>query len=78
MSKKYQEDAVAFVLYNGDIYLIKDSMQIQLTKGYKIPYLKKTKNTKDKIYFKYNDNKFYYDKQEGRIYFTNYKGDYEE
>lgn len=75
MSKEYREDTVAFVLYNGDIYLIKDSIPIQLTKGYKIPYIQKTKNTKNKIYFKYNDNKFYYDKQEGRIYFTNYKGD---
>lgn len=77
MSKEYQEDAVAFVLYNGDIYLIKDSMPIQLTKGYKILYLKKTKNTKDRIYFKYNDNKFYYDKQNEIIYFTKHKGDVE-
>lgn len=75
MSKEYKEDTVAFVLYNGDIYLIKDNKPVQLTKGYKIPYIKKTKKTKDKIYFKYNDNKFYYDMQEGIIYFTHYKGD---
>jgi hypothetical protein len=73
MNKHQEADTVAFVLYEGDIWLVKDKL-VRLTKGYNIPYFKKTKTTKDRIYFKYDNNRFYYDRKEEIIYFTKYKG----
>ena len=74
MNKQQETDTVAFILYEGDIWLVKDKV-VRLTKGYNIPYLKKTKATKDRIYFKYDNNRFYYDRKEGIIYFIKPKGD---
>lgn len=72
MNKQQETDSVLFILYEGDIWSVTDRL-VRLTKGYNIPYLKKTKATKNRIYFKYDNNRFYYDIKEGMIYFTKHK-----
>ena len=69
MDYEYKDENIYLKLIDGNIYQVKDNKDVKLTEGCRIPYFTFITEVNDKLYFKYDEKLFYYDKIHNIIYF---------